>query len=268
MPLGFGKSIFAQQVTAAGDSYSAAQSAYDMTSSTGSQHTWTWRASQYGNVGPHHSDDMTAGTFSFWFKHPDYDAEGYEPVMAPYNQETDEFVLSTNSFRIRIDPAYRIDVRYDTDSPGGTSGGYPMRNNTWHHVMWSYQLSTGGSTIHFYIDGNNYSSYTTSFDGIQNIASIGDTIFDTSVGGRPQFLDWDGWLSQVWINDEYVDLSSSTNRAKFYNAGSPVDLGSDGSTPTGNQPKIFLDGYNTSNNGTLGDDLTTGSITLDDGPGA
>jgi len=39
---------------------------------------------------------------------------------------------------------------------------------------------------------------------------------------------------------EHLAMSSGTNRAKFVSGGSPVDLGTNGATPTGNQPILFL----------------------------
>lgn len=52
--------------------------------------------------------------------------------------------------------------------------------------------------------------------------------------------DFTGEMGQVYLTEEYIDISIPANLAKFYDNGNPVDLGSDGSTPTGNQPLIFL----------------------------
>jgi hypothetical protein len=41
---------------------------------------------------------------------------------------------------------------------------------------------------------------------------------------------------------QFLDLSIPGNVAKFISAGKPVDLGSDGSTPTGIAPLVFLSG--------------------------
>jgi len=48
---------------------------------------------------------------------------------------------------------------------------------------------------------------------------------------------------QLGLTNEFVDLSIEANRRKFIDAiGKPVDLGVDGSTPTGTAPLIFLSG--------------------------
>ena len=58
-------------------------------------------------------------------------------------------------------------------------------------------------------------------------------------------------MAELWLDDSYIDLSSSTNRQKFYTSGSrAADVGSDGSTPTGSSPLMYLhlDAGETGNN--------------------
>ena len=64
--------------------------------------------------------------------------------------------------------------------------------------------------------------------------------------GTAWFGDWSAgfnsalWaeVSHLWISSEYVDISADYN--KFFDANNkPIDLGSDGSTPTGTQPAHF-----------------------------
>ena len=48
-------------------------------------------------------------------------------------------------------------------------------------------------------------------------------------------------LSEIWFDTTFFDLSMSANRLKFIDVnGYPVNLGSDGSTPTGSQPILYL----------------------------
>lgn len=50
-----------------------------------------------------------------------------------------------------------------------------------------------------------------------------------------------GEIAHFYLTEEYIDPSVAGNLAKFIDIfGNPVDLGSDGSTPTGSQPRIFL----------------------------
>lgn len=50
-----------------------------------------------------------------------------------------------------------------------------------------------------------------------------------------------GEFGQLYFAEEFLDISTAANLAKFYDNGNPVDLGSNGSIPTGTQPLIFLD---------------------------
>jgi len=51
---------------------------------------------------------------------------------------------------------------------------------------------------------------------------------------------WQGCIGDVWMTQEYVDISVEANRRKFFNGdGTLVDKGADGSLPTGTQPIRF-----------------------------
>ena len=55
-----------------------------------------------------------------------------------------------------------------------------------------------------------------------------------------------------YLTNEYLDLSIEANRLKFRSAaGKPVDLGTDGSTPTGTAPFMYMrnpyDSFDTNN---------------------
>lgn len=81
-------------------------------------------------------------------------------------------------------------------------------------------------------------------------------------------------LFDFWLAQEYIDFSVEANRRKFIDAsGMPVDLGADGSTPTGTAPIIFQhldDGEAAANfavNAGSGGGMTvTGTLTSTDGP--
>ena len=107
------------------------------------------------------------------------------------------------------------------------------RNPNWNHVLCSGNLAT--STAHLYANGVN--------------------VFDTT--------------ADYFVNSN-IDFSSSTNREKFRSSGgAAVDVGSDGSTPTGSSPLVYLhlDSGETGNNfasnaGTGGDlSVTAGALT-------
>lgn len=77
----------------------------------------------------------------------------------------------------------------------------------------------------------------------------------------------DGSLGEVYMTNEWLDISLLANRRKFINAdGTPADLGSDGSTPTGTQPLLYMKGEaadwnaGTANAGSGGTMTMTGAV--------
>lgn len=125
----------------------------------------------------------------------------------------------------------------------------------WRHFMCSVNLATASQ--HLYVDG---------VDSIVTDVLTDDTIDYTQtewcIGAiQDGTLKTDCCISELYINiAEYVDLSVSGNRLKFYNAGNPVDLGSDGSTPTGNAPAIYMKAWSGANAGSGGNFSITGSL--------
>ncbi len=98
-----------------------------------------------------------------------------------------------------------------------------------------------------------------------------DKIFDwTGTGvwnigrGSGNGKDFNGALQEIYVTNEYLDLSTEANRRKFIDgSGKPVDLGSDGSTPTGTQAIIYLNNVYTSfetNLGSGGNFTVTGAL--------
>jgi hypothetical protein len=73
-------------------------------------------------------------------------------------------------------------------------------------------------------------------------------------------------VAEFYFNTaEFLDISVAANRRKFISAGgAPVNLGADGSTPTGNAPAIYLSGpvatWHT-NDGSGGGFTVTGALT-------
>lgn len=95
--------------------------------------------------------------------------------------------------------------------------------------------------------------------------TIDYTFGDTAIGIRVHNLSspWDGCLGEVYFTNEFLDLDVAENRAKFISGGLPVDLGSDGSTPTGTQPILYFSGDLSSFPTNLG---SGGSFTVENGP--
>jgi hypothetical protein len=90
-----------------------------------------------------------------------------------------------------------------------------------------------------------------------------NTIAANSAGTQPH----DGKIGFLWFNTEYIDFSVEANRLKFFDAFNyPVDIGEDGSTPTGNQPLIYLNNeFETGVNYGSGGDFTPTNTPTDGG---
>ena len=106
----------------------------------------------------------------------------------------------------------------------------------WHHIMCSVDLAN--SAAHLYVDGldDKASSPTLTNDTID--WTNGDWFIGSDENGNNKFH---GDIAELYWTNEFLDLSSASNRLKFLTAsGEPANLGSDGSTPTGTQPIIYL----------------------------
>lgn len=141
--------------------------------------------------------------------------------------------------------------------PLGTAG-------TWHNWLF-YSDCTGTPVGALYLDDVSVGEYSTSADG------------PAPMNGGPFYVGGDnsdsytGYLADCWVGaGQLLDLSVTANRRKFISAsGKPVDLGADGSTPTGTAPAIFLSIPNggtpanfANNLGTGGSFAITGALTL------
>ena len=109
-----------------------------------------------------------------------------------------------------------------------------INDGEWHHVAMSMDLLNGVGVV--YVDGVE--------DKASGAILTNDTIDLTDTDWRV-FTDNSSQLTadvaDLWINFNYIDFSDSATRAKFINSsGKPVDLGDDGSTPTGTKPIMYF----------------------------
>lgn len=116
-----------------------------------------------------------------------------------------------------------------------TSGSY-SNETTWYNILASWDLSAGVG--HLYI--NNTGDAATTLLTNDTIVYSGA---NCAIGAQSDsFVElFNGSMAELYFTNTYLDLSNSTNRAKFIDSnGYPVDLGADGSTPTGTSPLIYL----------------------------
>ena len=135
-----------------------------------------------------------------------------------------------------------------------------LQSDGWVHFCWSVDL--GNTTAHMYRNG---------VEDLTSITLVDDDMDYTrgayAIGGLDNGTSkHTGDMAQFYLNTtEYVDLSSASNLVKFITTGGePVDMGADGSTPTGTSPIIFLNGVVSTwhtNDGTGGGFTENGALT-------
>ncbi|AMX93626.1 MULTISPECIES: hypothetical protein [Mesorhizobium] len=138
-------------------------------------------------------------------------------------------------------------------------------NGAWQWVAGMFDANhlEGEKIIKLFINGIDKTGSVQDF-GDQFMPGFGGLSF-----ALPDILEnatfYSGGMAEFWwAPGQFVDFSDSEVRAKFMSAGKPVDLGADGSTPTGTAPAVFLSGdaatFGT-NKGTGGVLTPTGTLT-------
>lgn len=148
---------------------------------------------------------------------------------------------------------------YDSGFNGDTVEGMAAGAGTdgeWHHYLLSYDASDENK-CKVIIDGANVTN-NVSFFNVANPTLAGETNFivlpDSACDVAEYYVAFGQWL----------DLTNPVNVAKFIGDGKPVNLGADGSLPTGVAPTILFSGDASSfatNKGTGGAFNLTGSLT-------
>lgn len=162
-----------------------------------------------------------------------------------------------------------------TDSSGASklstdSGATTITDANWHHFLIAWDLTVGtGPLSWMYIDDVDVESVTTLATSPQIDVTHTTNRFGANSSATPnRYLN--GCLAEFyWRVNETLDMDTTSNRRKFIDAsGNPVDLGADGSTPTGTQPEVYFQDDFTDNLGTLANPGATGSpAACSDSPG-
>lgn len=134
-----------------------------------------------------------------------------------------------------------------------------------YHVLFSWDA---GTDVQCYIDGAaNGSALANNNDTISYTTGTAFNVGANVSSGEV----FNGDLAEFWYSTtEYLDLTDAANREFFRLAtGAAADLGSDGSTPTGTSPIVYLSGpiatWHT-NDGTGGGFTELGALTEAVGP--
>jgi hypothetical protein len=140
-----------------------------------------------------------------------------------------------------------------------------LLNPGWHHLL--VQADMGAADRRqIYID-DAVPSLAVNNTGTNAAIGYAQALTDTVIGaGAAGDNKFNGDLAEVYISHaESLDLSVEANRRKFISAtGKPVDLGADGSTPTGAAPIMFFSGPTVdwhTNKGTGGGFTENGALT-------
>lgn len=107
----------------------------------------------------------------------------------------------------------------------------------WVNILASWTL--GSTTANFYIDDSQDTGSTNTVTDRTIDWTNGEFGFGAAPNGTAPI---NAEVALVYLNiAEYLDITSASNRRKFFDAnGKPVDLGSDGSNPTGSQPILYF----------------------------
>ena len=184
-----------------------------------------------------HSDssgwvDSKQFTFSFWIKRNETGT----------NTSLLRMVLPGGfrvAFTINANDVLTVSAR---NSAGTTvltlRGTTPIDDTEWHHVLWSIDLSSAAKR-HLYVDdAADTFDLTTPYTN----SAIDFSVTGYYVGSNGATADLNGAISEFWFDSgTYIDLGTEGLRRDFIDAaGNPVDLGADGSVPTGTAPEVYL----------------------------
>ncbi len=213
----------------------------------------------------------SAGAMSVWINTDSISGDGDNMIVSDFDQS--RFVVD---YGFGSSPAnsYRGFGANGASSSGWGTSASTVTLSTWVNVLYSWDFTATSSvaavaTVYLndvaqpLVDfGINASPFTIRYDTIPGWA-IGAS-FITSGSITQEFFTGD--MYDFWFAPgQFIDFSITANRRLFIDAlGSPVDLGSNGQTPTGTAPAIFFHGgagtFGT-NQGTAGTAATSGTLT-------
>ncbi len=194
--------------------------------------------------------DSTTGTFSLWVNFQGLDAT----LQHIYWGGGNSIVIGKNASNQLI---------FEGESGGGsqlvtmTSTTTKTATDGWFH--WLIVFDTSNSSLcKFYLDG---SAETLSTNTIAS-GSVDFTQTTNRIGaGTSGLNDFQGDLADFWFDNSYNDVPGD-----YISGGSPVSLGSDGSTPTGSAPIFFLSRNGSGDSWLTDSSGNTNTFTLTGGP--
>lgn len=173
--------------------------------------------------------DSRTGIFSCWVRLDGGDAANM--VLLRGAADGANFSRdNANKFLISLtNPASTAQLNFVTVTSYTTSA-------TWRHVLASWDTNNP-SISHLYISDVSDKSVSTDGTPFDTEYTVADWGIGATTAGAQIF---NGCLAELYFAPgQFLDFSSAANRAKFISGGKPVNLGADGSTPTGAQPIAY-----------------------------
>ena len=180
-------------------------------------------------------DNWTSGTdnklitLSVWIRYADADKNGF---FIEGQGSSDFFIRG-----IRNSGSVYFTVYSAGGAPLYFNTGISIDDIDLHHIMFTVDLSNT-SNRKVWVDGvvdTGVTWITYNNNNIRWVHSKNQQIWEEWIPDQNEFI---GSIAEFWFTNEYIGTEDS-NVNKFYYNGYPVDLGSDGSTPTGTQPIAY-----------------------------
>lgn len=189
--------------------------------------------------------DGTLVTASFWVKinaiNTSYNI--YNTSSGGSNPRLEMYISSASSvlrFRAHKSTSTGASPVYAADLLGSQS----LSAGVWYHVYWCVDIGSAANTK-LYVNGveDTGLSGDTTMSGTIDLVPTGTRMTIGANGGASPGAKLAGSLAELWVNDIYLD-----NPSLFYLNGNPVNLGVNGTTPTGGQPCIYFSGNGSGDN--------------------
>jgi len=178
--------------------------------------------------------DGNTGLISAWVKFGSDGSSEYLWGATTDNNEIQVYRRSDNTLWVNIqDTGNNGDLFLKTSETITVASG-------WTHLLISWDVSAGYSDIYINDSQSSLSLDTTTSGGLDYTHS-NHNFFASDSGDSSEIFNGeaaDFWLT---VNQTRFELTTESNRRKFISSDKyAVDLGSDGSTPTGTAPLVFF----------------------------
>jgi len=198
------------------------------------------------------------GVFSIWTNTSSLDGNGQYIDSDGQNFRVNHDMAGIQFFAKNPSSVTKLLVTLDDAAVGG-GGVTTDSTGVWLHILFGWNLGTGDKVM--VLNGVDVTAdcFISTFnnDVLDWSEAINWYVGIRSAGG----LGFNGCVSDFYLNvAEYIDFTNADNIALFIDSnGKPVDLGADGSTPTGTQPAIYFKGGAVPNLGYAGSFTETGA---------